>query len=264
MYIDFHIHAFADAIAERAVTNLEGIASIKGNTRGGIEETISRLEEWSVDKAVLLPIATKPKQQETINTWAVDVMNKYDQIISFGTVHPDSPNAVSELERIKSLGLKGLKLHPDYQGFIISDEKMYPIYEKCQELGLPVLFHAGYDPLSPDLIHAVPQESSKILDKFPKLTVILAHMGGMKLWDDVEKYIVGRNVYLDTAYISGSISDKQAERIIKNHGANKILLASDLPWHKTTDEIQFINSLDLTDDEKDMIFFKNAQKLLGI
>ena len=264
MYIDFHIHAFVDEIAERAIHRLETVANLEGHTRGTISETIEKLKEWGTDKGVLLPIATKPAQQATINDWASDIQNKYDRIISFGSVHPDAEDVLEELERVKTLGLKGIKFHPDYQDFFVDDEKMFPIYKKCAELELPVIFHAGFDPLSPNTVHCLPEASLKVHEKVPEMTLILAHMGGMYHWDDVEKLLVGKNIYFDTAFVSGNISDEQANRIIKNHGADKILLASDCPWHKTTDEIEMIERLDLSDDDKQMIFYKNAKRLLKL
>ena len=141
---------------------------------------------------------------------------------------------------------------------------MFPIYEKCAELKLPVIFHAGFDVLSPDCIHCTPQMSAEVLGKFPDLTVILAHLGGNELWDDVEKYLVGKNVYFDTAFIDGHISDEQLLRIIRSHGADKILLASDCPWHTPALEIRFVESLDLSEEEKELIYYKNAGRLLGL
>ncbi len=265
MYIDFHTHAFADAIAERAIAKLEQTVINSGYperavTNGTVSQLLERLDEWGIDKAVLLPIATKPSQQTSINNWAKEMMS--DKLICFGTVHPDAEDALDELERIKALGLKGVKLHPDYQNFFADEERLYPIYNKCSELGLPVIFHAGLDAMCPDCIHCTPRMSSKVIDAFPDLTVILAHMGGNECWDDAEKYLVGKNVYLDTAFTSGHLSPEQAVRIIRNHGADKILFASDCPWHSSSAEREFVQNLPLSDEEKDMIFFKNALKIL--
>ena len=264
MYIDFHIHAFVDEIAERAISKLEVTSNFKAYTKGTIYDTIKKLDEWNVDKGVLLPIATKPSQQTTINDWAADIQKINDRIIAFGSVHPDAPDVIEELERIKSLGLKGIKLHPDYQNFFIDDEKAYPVYEKCAELGLAVIFHAGFDPLSPDVVHALPKASARVHKDVPNMTMILAHLGGMYHWDEVEEFLVGKNIYFDTAFIATAIKDEQVERIIKMHGADKILLASDCPWQKTTTGIDMLNHLNLLDEEKQLIFHKNAEKLLGI
>jgi len=268
MYIDFHTHAFADSIAQRAIERLEENIRNSGCeypdkavTDGTVADLIRMLDETGVDKAVLLPIATKPSQQTVINNWASEVMS--DRLYCFGSVHPDAEDVAEELERIKNLGLKGVKLHPDYQDFMADESKAVAIYKKCAELGLPVILHAGLDAFSVTLIHCTPQMCANILEAVPELTLILAHLGGNACWDEVEKYLVGKNVYLDTAFTSGTISCSQAKRIIKNHGAGKILFASDCPWHNPAEEIRFIHSMNLSDEEKDMIFYKNALKLLN-
>jgi len=264
MIIDFHIHAFDEKIAERAIQKLESTVDFKAFTNGTIADTIKHFDEWGVDKGVLLPIATKPSQQDFINSWAKEQEN--DRIIPFGSVHPDAENVLDELVRIKNLGLKGVKLHPDYQGFVIDDERLFPIYKKCSELDLPVIFHGGFDAISPDFIHAMPENTARAFKSVPEMTMIVAHLGGMDLWDEVEKHLVGLagEIYFDTAFIAEWCDDKQAERIIKNHGADRILFGSDCPWHKSTQEIEMINRLDLSFEEKEKIFHKNAERILKL
>lgn len=138
MYIDFHIHAYADEIADRAVQKLKDTANCNVYTNGRIDDTRRKLEEWSIDYGVLLPVATKPTQQTTINNWANE--QNHGNIISFGTVHPDSDELCSELERISSLGLHGVKLHPDYQGHFMFEPCMQRIYENAVNWGFRLFF----------------------------------------------------------------------------------------------------------------------------
>lgn len=263
MYIDFHTHAFADAIAQKAIARLEAVSGFKAQTDGTVAGLKKILKEDNIDKAVYLPIATKPSQQEVINNLSAE-MNS-DSFICFGSIHPDSPDAESELERIKSLGLKGIKFHPDYQNFFIEDPKMLHIYKKCEELGLIVVFHAGFDPLSPDLIHCLPEPSAEVAKKFSKLKIVLAHLGGMYRFDDVYKYVAGlENVWLDTAFLATRISDEQLAEIIRKHGAERVLLASDIPWQRPIEAIKQIEGLDISKQEKEMIFHISAERLLDI
>lgn len=265
MYIDFHTHAFADKIVEKAMGNLTATSGLKPCTDGSLKGLKDKMKNSGINAAVVLPIATKPSQQEIINSWAAEINGK-DGIYAFGSVHPDAPNALDYLEKIKALGLHGVKLHPDYQNFLVEDEKLFPIYQKCTELSLPVTFHAGYDPLSPDLIHASPQGLLKVCEAFPDMTMILAHLGGMYRWEGVERLIAGKpgNIYLDLAVTAGEIGEKQLMRIISKHGADRILLGSDCPWDDPANEIAMVEKLPLSREEKDMIFYKNAQKLLKI
>lgn len=268
MYIDFHTHAFADKIAEKAIAALTETAEkceMKPITNGTVADLKDKLTACGITKAVLLPIATKPTQQTVINNWAAEV-KKDSFFLPFGSVHPQAEDWEEELERIKSLGLYGIKFHPDYQNFMVDDECMIPIYRKCAELGLPVSIHAGYDPLSPDLYHCQSEAAARVFDQVPEMTMILAHGGGMRDWDNVEKYLAGQkgNLYFDVSVIANEIPRDQLLRIIKTHGADRILFGSDCPWDLPTNEINMINELPLSDEEKEMIFYKNALRVLKI
>ena len=270
MLFDFHTHAFADAIAERAMASLLNTTKNSPETENMIaytDGTISGvrllMQEKGVSKSLLLPIATKPTQQTTINNWAASVMN--EDIFCCGTIHPDAENAVEEVERIKTLGLCGIKFHPEYQFFRPDEERLFPIYRKAAELGLFVVFHGGWDPAGKDEILAPPRSFVVIAEKFPELTIVTAHMGGMKLFDEVEDCLAGKfaNVYFDTGAVADYISSEQCYRIIKKHGADKILFASDAPWDNPQKEFKMIDELPLSKDEKDLIFYKNAVDLIN-
>lgn len=270
MLFDFHTHAFADAIAERAMASLLNTAKLnketenmKAYTDGTISGLRLLMQKKGISESLLLPIATKPSQQTTINNWAAEIAG--EGIYSCGTVHPDAENAVEEVERIKSLGLCGVKLHPEYQFFCPDDEKIFPIYRKAAEMGLFVVFHAGWDPAGKGDILAPPKSFAVIAEKFPNLTIIAAHMGGMRMFDEVEDCLAGKfdNVYFDTAAVADYISPEQFFRIIEKHGADKILFASDAPWDNPLKEVKMIAELTLNQSDKDLIFYKNAENLIN-
>lgn len=263
MKIDFHTHSFNEKIAEKAISNLAKIADIEPLTRGLVSQTIERLDEWGVDKAVLLPIATKPTQQKINNDWAI--LQKSDRIIPFATVHPDAEDVFDELDRIKAMGFKGIKLHPDYQGFEIDEERLFPIYEKIAELGLVCVFHAGYDCYSPNHVHARPFMSAKVHKAVPNLKMVLAHLGGYKYWDEVYEHIAGLEgeIYLDTSMCAGYIDPQLFYKIVKKHGVDRILYATDCPWCSGKDTIKLIESMPFTEEEKEKIYHLNAEKLIN-
>lgn len=263
-YIDFHVHAFADKIAERTVASLAATCGETPETNGTLADTERAMREWGIDGMVVLSIATKPSQHLVCNNWAASI--KAPHIFPFGSVHPDGDDVMEELERIKSLGLYGIKLHPDYQNFRIEEPRMLPIYRKCAALGLPVVFHAGYDPLSPDLVHCTPEGAAAVLEAVPEMTMILAHMGGNACWDAVETLLCGQfpQLYLDTSLCAKYMTEAQTLRIIRKHGADKILLASDCPWDNTADTIAKLRRIGLTEDEQRLLFAENAKKLLKV
>lgn len=264
MIIDFHTHAFSEKIVKKAMENLSVTSGIKPYTDGTVKGLLKHMDKTGVDISVVLPIATKPSQQKIVNTWAKEI--KSDRIYPFGSVHPDAGDALSMIDEIKNSGLYGIKLHPDYQDFFAEDKKVYPIYEKCQQIGLPIIFHAGYDPLYPDLVHGTPKDFAQIHKDFPKLTMILAHLGGMYRWEQVERYIAGTEgeIYLDLGFTAGEIGNNILNRIIKKHGADRILMASDCPWDNPAHEIEMISKLGISEKEKNKILFENAAKILKI
>ena len=156
MLIDFHMHVFPDHLSQKALEKLSKTAGgIPYYTNGTVSDTAAKMKEWNVDYGVFMNIATSPKQQASINSWASAVQKEYGNIFCFGSVHPDAEDCVDELYRIKELGLKGVKLHPDYQNFFVDDERVYPIYDTLSRLQLPILFHAGYDAVSTALPRAL-------------------------------------------------------------------------------------------------------------
>ncbi|MGI6030953.1 MAG: amidohydrolase family protein [Eubacteriales bacterium] len=261
LLIDFHVHAFPDAIAHRTLEKLAGICHSPYHTEGTLQSTLDHLQEWGVDQGVLMPIATKPSQQHSINDWAARAQS--DRLYCFGTIHPRSEDWKEELHRLKELGLRGVKFHPDYQDFRVLEDCMLPIYEEIRALGLPVLFHAGRDPLAPDSTRSLPCDTTQLVDTLPGLTIVLAHMGGLRLYDEVERYLVGKPVYFDTAVASLSCPLEQYKRIIRIHGADKILFGTDCPWSTVPAELDLLRQAELQPWEWEAITGGNARRLLG-
>ena len=262
-YFDFHTHAFTDSLAERAISGLADTSGITPATDGTVSGLRKKMAENGIERAMLLPVATKPSQQTVINNWAAEIMG--DGLYCCGSVYPDAEDALTEIERIKSLGLCGVKFHSEYQKFCPDEERMFPIYEKIEEMGFLAIFHGGWDPYSEDEVRATPERFARLCEAFPNLTVVAAHLGGIMLWDDVEKYLAGRyeNLWLDVSVLSRYIDRDLLLRIIRKHGAEKILFGSDCPWDDPANEITMINELPLTDNEKELIFYKNAERLIN-
>lgn len=262
MIIDFHVHCFPDEIALKAVPVLEQRAKVPARLRGTIDDIRNSMKRSGVDCSVVLSIATKPEQTRKINDWSFKIQDQ--DIVAFGSIHPDYTGWKEELKRIKDFGLKGIKYHPDYQQFYVDEQRMFPIYEKAFDLGLIVVFHAGVDIGLAPPYHCTPERLLRLVKAFPGGKIVAAHMGSYSYWDDVERYLVGEEIYFDTSYSIGHISDEQAKRIIKLHGYNKILFATDSPWADQAEEIEKIKRLELGKKETEAILGENAKKLLVI
>ena len=202
-------------------------------------------------------------QQTSVNDFAQE--SQGGNIYCFGSVYPFAENAVEELHRVKEMGLYGIKFHPDYQEFFIDDPAALSLYAEAERMGLPVAFHTGRDPLSPEVIHCQPQVLGKIAEMFPKLTIIAAHMGGMELPQEAAQYLAGKkNVYFDTAFASHFLTASQLGELIHLHGADRVLFATDCPWSTVPDEQALLEAAGLTPAEKEQIAYRNAEELFGI
>lgn len=263
MLIDFHTHCFPDRIASGAIEKLSHVSGgLTPYTDGTISGVQASMAEHNVDLSVVLNIATNARQQQSVNDFAAQ-MNQQENIVAFGSVYPHSDDALEELERIKSLGLKGVKLHPDYQRFQVDDPKMKPIYQKISQLELITVFHAGYDYGFEPPYMCMPENMANALRWFSS-PVIAAHWGGFNVSDQVLQHLCGLDIYFDTAFGYASMPKYYAEKILEKHGAEKILFGTDLPWHTPEMELRLLNTLGLSEREYNQICFENAQKLLGI
>lgn len=262
MLIDFHTHCFPDAIAPKAVAKL---AHVSGGfipyTDGTVEGIKRQMEQTGVDRSVVLNIATNAHQQTSVNNFAASINSP--EVIAFGSVFPDSPDVLFELERIKDLGLKGVKLHPDYQGFTVDDPKMKPIYKKISQLGLITVFHAGFDYGYPPPYGAMPKNMARAYSWFDS-PVVAAHWGGINCNQDVLDYLCGSDIYFDTAFGFGMMPRYYSEKILEKHGTDRILFGTDTPWHTPEMELHHLNALGVTGDDLEKIQYKNAEKLLSL
>jgi predicted TIM-barrel fold metal-dependent hydrolase len=262
LVIDFHTHIFPDDLAERAITKLKSFSSDAVNHTDGTKAgLLASMKKNGIDRSVLLPIATKPSQVRVINQASVSLQT--ESFTSFGTLHPDMENCEEEILYLKEHNIKGIKFHPEYQDFYIIDKKLFPIYEQLSSEGIIVQFHAGKDPGPFTCDHALPAAIHSIHKNFPKMTIIAAHLGGWKVWNDVEKHLCGLPLYLDTSAIAHLIDPQQCLRILRKHGVERILFGSDSPWFDQGDTLKWLLRLPLTDTEKECITVKNALNLLA-
>ena len=265
MIIDFHTHIFPDKIAGKTIESLSNKANVKAATNGTLDGLLLSMEESGVDMSVILPVATKAAQMENINTYAKSVCDNYPgKLISFGGIHPDCEDYKGELKHIKELGLKGIKIHPDYQGVMIDDVRFMNIIEYASELGLIIVTHAGIDIGMPEPVHCPPDKMRKVLDKIKPEKMVLAHLGGWQQWDMVYEYLAGENVYLDTAFTFDYIEEEMFLKILNKHDKDKILFATDSPWSGAASDIEAVRNLPISSELEEKIFSKNAKKLLDM
>lgn len=271
MLIDFHTHIFPEKIAERAIASLEENLLLHSKdksrahayTRGTLNELKNAMQESGVNVSVVMPIATTLTQSESINRFAAEI-NGHDEVYSFGSVHPLEDNLEEKLENIKAMGLRGIKLHPEYQGFYINSTEGINVLKIAEKLGLFTMLHAGRDLGMPEPMHCSPEQLKDALNYVSGKFIIAAHMGGYQMGERILEHLAGTEIFIDTSYYLPEMDKDLAVKIIRTHGADKVLFASDSPWARPEDILKSLKELELSDDEFQKITYKNAMKILEL
>ncbi len=247
-------------LRKRRLTGIEAFYGIDVQNNGRLGNLLKTADDAGVDKVVIHSPATTPHQVTSINNFIYECTQKYpDRVIGFMTMHPDFENINQEVERCIGLGLKGLKLHPDFQRFNIDDKKALYIYEAIAGR-LPLLVHTG------DFRYqwSKPYRMAKVMEEFPSMTVIGAHFGGWSEWDDAVCAFKGKNGYVDTSSSMYRIPLNYAEELIRSYGVDHVLFGSDYPMWNSKDELEYIDRLNLTHEEKELILHGNAERILNL
>ncbi len=269
MIIDFHTHVFPDRIAAATVSSLSTSGGIPACSDGTVTGLIRQMDEAGVDIAVNLPVLTRPSQFDSILAFAESLNSSGElggRIISFAGVHPCEEKPEERLHLLAERGIKGIKLHPDYQEAFIDDERYVRILKTAKELGLVTVTHAGVDGAYIGRpVRCTPERVLRLLDRLGGYDrMVLAHLGANEMFDEVYEQLAGACVYFDTAYILHVATREQLLRIFDRHGTDRILFATDSPWRTPRDEVEIIRSLGLSAADEERIFNGNATRLLGL
>lgn len=256
--IDIHAHIFPDKVAAKAVSAISNYYGVPMAGAGTVDDLLEKGSAIGVDEYVVHSCATDVHQVAAINDYVSEVQKSSDRFIGFGTLHPGLSEPQKEVERIISLGLRGIKLHPEFQRFVLDADEMMPVY-KAIEGRLPLLIHMGDE----NTDSSSPKRLARILDMFPDIVVIAAHFGGYRAWSEALEYLVGRNLYMDTSSSLYFLEPSQAVYMIRKHGVNKFLFGSDYPMWNHEEELERFLKLDINEKERACILYENANKLLS-
>ncbi len=264
MVIDFHTHLFPDALAKRAQEKLMSGADYAFSAYHDMKAASAKkkMEEWGIDLDVVLPVVTKETQFMDVNTF-MDSLDR-DYFVPFGGIYPNSENWREQVDYVFSLGFKGIKFHAEFQDFDVDSQRMLGIYDYCFSKGLIVIHHAGADPAFRPPFRTSPKQFRHISEELKGGVLVVAHLGGYGQWDDVEEYLAGSDVYIDTSIGFEQYGVERFLRVYEKHGADRLLFATDSPWSNTPLELQTLRGLNIPEADKEKILCKNAKRLLGI
>lgn len=261
MIIDAHCHIYPDKIAEKASASTGRFYDMPVALDGKVSTLHREGAAAGIDHFIVQSVATTPAQVPSINRFiAESVAQSNGAMTGLGTLHPDSEDIAGDVERLLELGLKGVKLHPDIQGFKLDDYRCLKIYELC-EGRLPLLLHTGdhrYDFSNPNRL-------KPILDTYTGLTVIGAHFGGWSVWEQAAEVLHGYSrLYVDCSSSLYAFSPETGRELVRSYGADRVLFGTDYPMWSPKEELQRFYALELTAEENEQILWRNAARLFDI
>lgn len=259
--IDVHTHVWPDSLAPHAVSSVGAQGHIAPNYDGTVAGLKECMDRAGIDVSVVLPVATKPSQVRTINDFSASLVDD-PRIVPFGAMHPDFDDPHAELERIKALGIRGFKMHPEYQTFELDEQRMARIYEAAVQLGMTLFFHSGGD-VAFSSVRGTPDAFVALIERYPSLHAVLAHMGGFRQWHAVTGRLAGRDVLFDTAYTLGHLPDDEFVALVREHGVDRVMFGTDGPWTDAVEQLCHLRSLPFSEDELAKILGGNAERFLA-
>ena len=270
--IDFHTHAFPDALAPRAIAQLTINAAASGYvplTDGTVNGLIASMDTAGITRSVVCNIATNARQMTKVNDFAISCAQN-NRLIPLGSLHPDATaeDMDAELNRLAAAGMAGIKIHPDYVHVEIDSPAFEPILARCEARGMLVVTHAGFDPVEPNHMHCTPDMVLRVMERHPALKLVVAHTGGFDFEAEVLEKLCGTDVYLDTSLAAvrrakSAMWGQACGDILRAHDPARILFATDTPWSDPAAEIAFVRSAGLSEEDTEAVLHGNAERLLA-
>lgn len=257
---DAHAHIYPEKIAEKATASVGSFYGLHMEYVGLPAVLAQQGREAGIDRFLVCSVATKAEQVPSINRFIAGACEQYPQFVGLAAWHQDLQDVAAGLEGIQALGLRGIKLHPDFQAFYIDDPAMLPLYRGAAERGLPVLFHMGDDRTD----FSAPIRLARVLDKVPELVCVAAHLGGYTQWRAARECLAGGRVYTDCSSSLAFLSREEARESIAHFGPERVMFGTDFPMWPVKEELARFFALGLTREENARILCGTFTELFGL
>ncbi|WP_405265950.1 amidohydrolase family protein [Methanobrevibacter sp.] len=260
--INSHCHIYPEKIADKAVLGIRNFYDLDMSLNGKLDDLLRDGNEVGVTHYLVHSVATTPKQVKSINEFIAQAVNTHpDLFTGFGTLHPDSDDIQGDFDYLIELGLKGVKLHPDFQQFAMNEERAFRIGEVVSKANVPMLVHCGDFRYN----YSNPKQIKPFLERFPEITFIGAHFAGWSMWEEATRQLSDfENLYVDLSSSLYALTPETALELIHAYGADRVLWGTDYPMWESVSEMEYFNKIDLTDKERQQILYDNAAKLLKL
>ncbi|MFQ5933852.1 MAG: amidohydrolase family protein [Dehalococcoidia bacterium] len=249
---------------------------------GNLEDALDAIDKAGFSKAVVVnlfsgsPGERSPDMADQLkeyNRWGCDLARPHSQLVPYistdPSILPGEEGAAHVREMAENHGARGVKLHPLLQQFEMGDERMWPVYETCVDLGIPIVSHSG--PARDGRPYGTPKAFAAVLQRFPDLKLVLAHMGGGAWRETLEIAGSYPHAYFDCCEImewtgsSNGPTYEQLAQLIKEIGPERVLMGSDFPWYDLDRSVKLVMELPgLSQEEKEGILGANAIRILDL
>ena len=276
--IDFHVHLptpeWLDVSMRGYIEAAESYFRSKV-ARKSLEELAAEYATMDV-LAVLLAwdAETATARPRVPNELVANAVRDHPEaFVGFGSVDPlKGDAAVGELDRIADLGLKGVKLHPSLQAFAPDDERFFPLYEKCQELGLIVLFHTGTSGIGGGqpggqgirLDYARPIRLDAPAAEFPDLKIIAAHFGYPWHLELLAMALHKSNLFIDISGWAPRYIPAEVMRDLKGRLQRQFVFGSDYPFISPQRCLEELATLEIPEPALQRVLVENGRELLRL
>ena len=261
---DSHCHIYPVKVAQKAIESVDHFyGGLPGCPHDGTAETLLACgTAEGISHFVVHSVATRPEQVLSINRFiAESVERAKGAFTGLGAIHPDADCLREDFEQLTALGLKGVKIHPDFQRFEADSPKAFRIYELCVEYDLPVLVHTGdyrFD-------YSNPERVVNVLKAFPELKFVGAHLGGWSVWDRALSLLPDfPNIRVDTSSAFPWMDEQRALEIIRAYGSERVMFGTDYPMWTQRPDLDFFRKLDLSEKERENISWRSCAELYHI
>lgn len=260
--VDFHAHAFPDALACRAMKALlDEAPGIQAYLDGTVGALLGSMDRAGITSSVICCIATKIEQFDPILRWCCEIRS--DRLIPFPSVHPADPKMAERIDRIAAEGFLGIKMHPFYQEFYAAHDVMKAFYQQVSARNLLLVMHTGFDIAFPRQRRADPETLLRITQQFPELRLVATHLGAWQQWDEVRRHLLGRPMYMEISMSMEDLGPVASREMLMAHPAEYLLFGTDSPWTDQAATLSYLRSLDLPEPRLSRILYGNARAVLS-
>ena len=268
---DVHTHIYPDSIAQKAIDSLsvfydfQKLYNFLPSGKGTFGDLYDSCKKYNVCGCLMLCVATNAKQVEHVNNFMADIVKDNTSPdftpVGFGCIHQDCLNMAEEVERILSIGLKGIKIHPDIQRVNIDDKRLMTLYE-AMEGRLPLYLHMG--DAREEFQFSATERLANIKKRFPNLEVVAAHLGGYTAWHKIGLLTGFDKIWFDASSALWVIDSDYVKRVIEELGTKRVMFGTDYPVAYVNEELERFMRVELDEEARRDILYNNAARFLGL